>query len=87
MDTRNEETWDVSGTQLPIVCCSTSVIFSIVQWNDSLLSVDVDVVNRTTLKSRASLYELFLIFLFSHSSLHIIYIKASAATMSISKLI
>ena len=51
----------------PIVCCSTSVIFSIVQWKDSLLSVDVDVVNRTTLKSRASLYELFLIFLFSRS--------------------
>ena len=47
-----------------IVYCSTSIIFYIVLWKNSLSSVDVDMISQTMLKPQASLYELFIIFLF-----------------------
>ena len=52
--------WENMGCfRNPIVCCSISVIFYIVWWKDSLSSVDVSMVSRTTLKPCASLCELF----------------------------
>ena len=46
------------------VCCSTSVIFSIVYRKDYLSSVNVGIVSQTTLIPCACLCELFIIFLF-----------------------
>ena len=45
-----------------IVCCSTYVIFSIIQWKDYLISINVGMVGRTTLKPYASLCKLFYLF-------------------------
>ena len=38
------------------------IIFSMIQWNDFLSSVDVDMVDQTTLKSHISLNELFYLY-------------------------
>ena len=48
MDTMNGET--MGCFRNPIVCCSTSAIFFIVWWKDYISSVDIDMIDRTTLK-------------------------------------
>ena len=40
----------------------SSVIFSMVQWNDFLSSMDVGMVDRTMLKPRVPLYGLFYLY-------------------------